>query len=147
MFSEYIVTQFSFDANKNLFLTFRDTIDRHRLDCSSSLIWPLSGHFCGQINGQLNLLLKIACSIAWRCLCFQIYPQSGTNTDKAVIDTAAGMIDGAIAADIGSAALKAAGRPEPPPAGKAPIYLVVGICISSLCDCIICSGALTRAGG
>ena len=119
MFSEYIVTQFSFDANKNLFLTFRDTIDRHRLDYSSSLIWPLSGHFCGQINGQLNLLFKIACSIAWRCLCFQIYPQSGANTVIVVVDIVAVMIDGAIVVDIGSVVLIVAGRPEPPPAGKA----------------------------
>ena len=77
----------------------------------------------------------------------KIYPQSGTNTGTAGVDREAEMKDGAIEVDTGSVVLIVAGRPEPPPTGKAPIYLVVGICISSLCDCIICSGALTRAVG
>ena len=77
----------------------------------------------------------------------KIYPQSGTNTVIVVVDNVADMIDGAIIVDTGSAVLNVAGRPEPPPAGKARIYLVIGICIRSLLDCIIRSGALTRAVG
>ena len=77
----------------------------------------------------------------------KIYPQSGTNTGTAGVDREAEMKDGAIEVDTGSVVLIVAGRPEPPPAGIAHIYLVIGICIRSLLDCIIRSVALTRAVG
>ena len=49
----------------------------------------------------------------------KIDPQSGANTDIVIVDIVAIVVDRPVIVDIGGIVLIIAGRPQPPPAGKA----------------------------